>query len=260
MFNLTSQVLTSQVALITGAGSGIGAATARQMAAAGAAVVLLGRTESTLHAVADEITGEGGQALAIPTDVASADQVESATARAVERFGRLDIVVANAGIQLHTRDVLLHDLDEETWDETHDVNLRGVFLTCRAGIRRMLAQKSGGSIVIVSSVTAILGMSRNLAYTASKGGLIALGRALAVNYAADGIRCNVVCPGALVATPDHEIHPDPVGREQRISQKVPLGRLGRFEEIAPTIVFLCSPASSYTTAGVFVVDGGLTAT
>jgi NAD(P)-dependent dehydrogenase (short-subunit alcohol dehydrogenase family) len=250
--------LDGQVALITGAGSGIGAATARQMATVGAAVALVGRSEAPLRAVAAEITAAGGRALAIPADVARADQIEAAVARAVGAFGRLDILVANAGVQLHDQDVLLHELSEETWDQTHAVNLRGAFLTCRAGLRQLVAQGAGGVVVIVSSVTALTGMSTNMAYAASKTGLLSLGRTLAVHYAKHGIRCNVVCPGALEATPDHERHPDPVGRERRLTQRIPLGRLGRFEEIAPMIVFLASPAASYATGGVFVVDGGLT--
>src|SRR6185437_3143111 len=133
--------------------------------------------------------------------------VDAAVDRAVEAFGRLDSVVANAGIQLHRRDVPLHELPEDAWDETHAVNLRGVYLTCRAGLRAMLKQDEGGSIVIVSSVTALGGHApQNPAYTASKGGLVSLGRALAVQYGPNQIRCNVVCPGALEATPDWEEH------------------------------------------------------
>jgi NAD(P)-dependent dehydrogenase (short-subunit alcohol dehydrogenase family) len=249
-----------RVALITGAGSGIGAATARRLAAEGAAVALIGRTASSLAAVAAAITSAGGQALALPADVSVAAEIEAAVAETTQRFGHLQIVVANAGIQLHQRDRPVHELAEDAWDETHAVNLRGVYLTCRAALQRLLDRQQGGSIVIVSSVTALAGVApQNPAYTASKGGLIAFGRALAVQYGPAGIRVNVVCPGALEAPPDVEYLPDPAARERRLTSQIPLGRLGAFEELAPMIAFLASDDARYATGGVFVVDGGLTA-
>lgn len=191
-------------------------------------------------------------------DIADPTAIERAVRATVEAFGRLDTVVANAAIQRHDGDLPVDRLTVEAWDETQNVNLRGAFLTCRAGIRQMLAQKAGGSLVIVSSVAGLGGNSANTSYAVSKGGLISLGRVIAVNYARYGIRCNVVCPGALVRTPNYDIHPDPEGRAKRLAAKIPLGRPGRHEEIAPTIAFLASSASSYTTGAVVVVDGGLT--
>lgn len=248
-----------KVALITGGGSGIGAATARLMAREGAAVAVMGRTARTVEATAEAVRAAGGRALAVVGDISLEVDAEAAVARTVAEFGQLDILVANAAVQLHKRDRPIHEQESEDWDATQSVNLRGAFLCCRAAVRQMLAQGEGGTLVIVSSVTAVVGVApQNPSYTASKGGLVAFGRALAVQYAADNIRCNVVCPGALEAPPDVE-EIDNVARERRMVAQIPLGRLGRFEEIAPFVAFLASDDASYMTGGVHLIDGGLSA-
>ncbi|MEZ4657533.1 MAG: glucose 1-dehydrogenase [Caldilineaceae bacterium] len=252
--------LKDKVALITGAGTGIGAATARMMAAEGARVAVTGIPAETVQQIAAELTDAGHQAMAIPTDVSDAAQVQSAVAQTVARFGRLDILVPNAGIQLHTQDVNLHELPEEVWDKTHNVNYRGVYLTCKTGLAQFMRQGDGGVIVIVASVTALSGRSHNPAYMAGKHGLVGLARYIAVHYGQYGIRCNAVSPGALERTPNHDIHPDAAGRAARFASLIPLGRLGQPEDIAPFITFLATPEAGYANGANFVVDGGFSVT
>lgn len=251
--------LSGKVAVITGGGGGIGSATARQMASVGAAVVMLDLDITGAQAAQRQIEVQGGRALALQCDVAKSEEVDQAFDSAVEHFGRIDIAVPNAGIQLHDVDLPTADGDEAVWDQTQDVNLKGAYLTCRAGLRHIRAQGEGGAIVIVSSVTALSGLSPNHAYVTSKTGMLGLGRSIAFAYAKEGIRCNMVCPGALERTPNHDRHPDPDGRHSRMGDRIPLGRPGKPEEIAPMIVFLASPLASYATGAIFTIDGGLTA-
>ena len=249
--------LINKVVLITGAGSGIGAATAQLMAAAGASVACVGLPDVGVKDVAAALQHAGYYALAIPTDVADSAQVADAVRQTVAHFGRLDLIVASAGIQLHQSDLELHTLPEEVWDRTHDVNYRGVYLTCKHGLAQLVRQGTGGAIVIVASVTALNGRSVNPAYLSGKHGLLGLNRYIAVHYAKHGIRCNAVSPGALERTPNHDQHPDPAGRAAMLRARIPLGRPGKPEEIAPVITFLCTDDASYLTGANIVVDGGL---
>ncbi|MDA1279890.1 MAG: SDR family NAD(P)-dependent oxidoreductase [Chloroflexi bacterium] len=253
-----TQKLAGKVALITGAGSGIGAATARLMAAEGASVALAGIPDHGVIAVAAEINASGGSAVAIPTDVSSSAQVEAAVARTVKSFGRLDILVPNAGIQMHREDVNLHELPEAVWDRTHDVNYKGQYFTCKYGLAQMVRQGEGGVVIIVASVTALTGTTPNVSYSTGKAGLVNLARHIAVHYGARGIRANSVCPGALERTPDHDDHPNPEGRAARAIDRIPLNRLGTPDDIAPFITFLATDDASYASGANFVIDGGLT--
>jgi NAD(P)-dependent dehydrogenase (short-subunit alcohol dehydrogenase family) len=250
--------LDGKVALITGGGSGIGAASARHMAKLGAAVTLAGIPPAGIEAVAAEIEAAGGRSLAVPTDVTAESDIEAAVGRTVEAFGKLDVVVANAGVQRHNTDVDLFQMEEAEWERTQDVNLRGVVRTCKLGLAQMIEQGGGGAVVIVSSITALYGRTPNVSYMTAKTALLGLNRHIAVHYARYGIRSNAVCPGALERTPDWDQHPDPEGRKAAMEAAIPLGRLATPEDIAPWIAFLASDAAGYATGGHYVVDGGLT--
>ena len=251
--------LPEKVALVTGAGSGIGAAACHHMAREGASITAAGIPAEGVNHVASSLQAAGHRAVGIVTDVSQPEQVKAAVDATVEMYGRLDIVVASAAVQLHDRDHTLHELDESVWDQTHDVNFRGVFLTCKMAIAQMLLQETGGSIIIIASITGLDGGSANPAYLTGKHALLGLNQHIAVHYGGRGIRCNALLPGALERTPNHDIHPAPDARAARLTAAIPMGRTGTPDDIAPWIVFLASDDARYACGSNIVVDGGLTA-
>ncbi|MCP4306725.1 MAG: glucose 1-dehydrogenase [bacterium] len=249
--------LENKVALITGAGNGIGRETAILFAAEGAALALVDVNEAAVDAVAAEVKDNGGRAAAIVADISNAASCEEMVATAERQFGRLDIMFNNAGIMLPA-DGDAVSTDEAVWDKTMAVNAKGVYLGCKYGIPA-IRRSGGGSIINTASFVAVMGAATpQLAYTASKGAVLALTRELAVVHAREGIRVNALCPGPL-RTELLMSFLDTDEKKQRRLVHVPMGRFGEAKEMAHAALFLASDDSSYVTGTDFLVDGGLAA-
>ena len=252
-----SQRLEGKVALITGAGSGIGRESSLLFAQYGAAVVAVDIQRGAAEDTAAAVAHAGGRAVAVEADVSKADQCARMVTAAEQAFGRLNVLFNNAGI-MHQGDDDAVNTDETVWTLTMDVNARSVFLGCKYGIPA-LRRAGGGSIINTASFVAIVGAATSqIAYTASKGAVLALTRELAVVHARENIRVNALCPGPL-RTELLMKFLDTESKRQRRLVHIPMGRFGEAREIAQAALFLASDESSYVTGTEFLVDGGITA-
>ncbi len=240
-----------KVALVTGAGGGIGLATARRFAAEGAQVVCADLDEATGRAAAEDVGGTF-----VPVDVASEPAVEAMFAAAVDAYGGLDVSFHNAGIS-PPEDASILDTDLDTWRRVQDVNLTSVYLCCRHAIPHLRA-RGGGAIVNTASFVAVMGAATSqISYTASKGGVVALSRELGVEFAREGIRVNALCPGPVDTPLLRELFAADPERAARRLVHIPMGRFAEATEVAAAAAFLASDDASFITASTFLVDGGI---
>ena len=251
-------LLTGKVAIVTGAGSGIGLAIARLFARQGAHVVALDLDAASANAAADTIRSDGGQADALTCDVADADQVTAAFSNVGRSVRRIDILVNNAGIA-HVGTI--EQTTEAELDRLYHVNVKGVFLCARAAVPIMVAQ-GGGVILNMASIASLIGLPDRFAYSMSKGAVLTMTRSIAVDYMKQNIRCNCICP-ARVHTPfvDQYVAKHYAGREdemlRQLSAYQPIGRMGTSEEVAFLALYLCSDEASFITGQAYPIDGGV---
>lgn len=248
-----TQRLADRVAVVTGAGGGIGLAAARRMHAEGATIVVGDIDDDAGGAAADELSG-----LFVRTDVSDEDAVNALFDTAAQTYGRVDIAFNNAGISPPDDD-LIENTELPAWQRVQDVNLKSVYLCCRAALRHMVpAQK--GSIINTASFVAVLGSATSqISYTASKGGVLAMSRELGVQFARQGIRVNALCPGPVNTPLLQELFAKDPERAARRLVHVPVGRFADPDEIASAVAFLASDDASFITASTFMVDGGISA-
>jgi NAD(P)-dependent dehydrogenase (short-subunit alcohol dehydrogenase family) len=249
--------LEGKVAVITGGGSGMGRVASELFASEGARVVVADVSDGPGEATVRAIDAAGFDAAYVRADVSNPADAKAMIATALERFGRLDVLYNNAGVMLGD-DGSVADTSEEVWDTTLAINVKGVALGCKYGIPAMLAS-GGGSVINVASFVAWMGAATSqTAYTASKGAVLSMTREIAVEYARRGIRCNALCPGPIDTPLLAELLSDPDRRQRRLVH-IPMGRLGKAEELARAALFLASDDSSFMTGASLIVDGGITA-
>jgi NAD(P)-dependent dehydrogenase (short-subunit alcohol dehydrogenase family) len=250
--------LTGKLAIISGAATGIGAATARRFAAEGASLAILDLNEADGRALVDELVAAGGRALFLSCDVADVAGVRAAVDRAADELGGLDIVFANAAVGTVVVGGTVESIEPERWDLTFDVNARGVYALCRAALPHLRA-RGGGSIVITSSSSAFTGTLRRPthAYAAAKGALISLARAMAVSYGPENVRVNALVPGFVRTRLTQDVIAQPEAYQAALSA-IPLRRVAEPEELAACALFLASDDASFVTGAALVADGGQT--
>jgi 3-oxoacyl-[acyl-carrier protein] reductase len=247
---MSSPFLTNKVALVTGASRGLGKAIALALAAEGASVAAVARSEDALKDTIDAVRAAGGTAEPFAVDVADSAAVDAAIEKIAARFGKIDILVNNAGV---TRDGLLARMTTEAWDTVINTNLKGAFHLTRPVGRIMVKQRSG-RIINISSVIGLMGNAGQANYAASKAGLIGFSKSVAREFASRGITCNVVCPGFIETDMTKDLSDD---LKKKLLERIPLQRLGQPGDIAGVVAFLCSPAASYITGQIVTVDGGM---
>jgi NAD(P)-dependent dehydrogenase (short-subunit alcohol dehydrogenase family) len=249
--------LENKVALITGGGSGIGKASCLLFAKEGAKVVVVDLKKDAAQATVDEVKERGDDARAFVADVSKAKDAEGMVQFAEKSYGKLNVVFNNAGV-FHPKDDSVTNTSEEIWDLVINVNLKGVFLGCKYAVPA-LQRAGGGSIINTASFVAIMGAAApQIAYTASKGGVLSMTREIAIEFARQNIRANALCPGPVETPLLAELLSDPARRQRRLVH-IPPGRFAKAEEIANAALFLASDESSFVNGTAFLVDGGITA-
>ena len=249
--------LEGKVAIVTGATDGIGKAIALKFAKEGARIMMVGRDEAKGRAALEKVR-EHGEATYFKADVSNSSQVKKLVDETIQKYGRIDILVNNAAI-VSVGTVV--NTSEEIWDQVIDINLKGVFLCCKYVIPYM-QKKGGGAIVNIGSINSLMAMENEAVYDASKGGVLMLTRAIALDFAKSNIRANCICPGAIetaMLKTSLDGAPDPAKAREWITARHPVGHLGKPDEIAEAALFLASDASSFVTGTALPVDGGILA-